>query len=74
MFALANMVHFFANELACLSTGRFAFALVLPCPFNYFFFWHNKMVSQLAMRLDVNKERDGAQERQVHLCKTDNWF
>jgi hypothetical protein len=36
-----------------LSAGRFAFALVFARPFNCFFFWHNRNVSPLAARLDV---------------------
>ena len=62
MFALPNMFHLFANKLAGLSAGRFAFALVLARAFNCFFFWHNKMVSPLAVRLDVisNRRYSGA--------------
>jgi hypothetical protein len=36
-----------------LSAGRFAFALVFARAFNCFFFWHNRNVSPLAARLDV---------------------
>jgi hypothetical protein len=36
-----------------LSAGRFAFALVFVRAFNCFFFWHNRNVSPLAARLDV---------------------
>ena len=57
MFAFPNVFHFFAHELASLSAGRLAFALVLVRPFNCFFFWHNKMISPLDARLDVNKKR-----------------
>jgi hypothetical protein len=47
--------HFFAHKLACLSGRRFAFARILARAFDWFFFWHNKMVSPLATRLDVKK-------------------
>ena len=50
MFAFSDVFHFLAHKLARLSAGRFAFAL----SFNCFFFWHNKMVSPLATRLDVD--------------------
>jgi hypothetical protein len=36
-----------------LSAGRFAFVLVFARAFNCFFFWHNRNVSPLAVRLDV---------------------
>jgi hypothetical protein len=55
MFAFPDMFHFFAHKLTSLSAGRFAFALVFARAFNCFFFWHNKMVSPLEGRLDVNK-------------------
>jgi hypothetical protein len=53
VFAFPNVFHFFAHKLACLSGRRFAFTLILTGAFNCFFFWHNKMVSPLAMILDV---------------------
>jgi len=56
VFAFPNVFDFFAHELASLSAGRLAFALVLVRPFNCFFFWHNKMVSPLDAHLDVNKK------------------
>ena len=63
MFAFANVFHFFAHKLARLSARRFAFTLVLARAFNCFFFWHNKMVSPLAMGLDVNKKAAGVAAR-----------
>jgi hypothetical protein len=59
MFALPNVFHFFAHKLASLSAGRHAFTLVFARAFNCFFFWHNKMVSPLNGRLDVNKKAAG---------------
>ena len=59
MLAFSNVFHFFAHKLACLSAGRFPFTLVLARAFNCFFFWHNKMVSPLEERSDVNKKRGG---------------
>jgi len=53
VFTFANVFHFFAHELARLSAGRFAFALVFARAFNCFFFWHNRNVSPLAARFDV---------------------
>jgi hypothetical protein len=53
VFAFPNVLHFFTHKLASLSAGRLAFALVLARVFNYFFFWHNKMVSPLTSLLDV---------------------
>jgi hypothetical protein len=55
VFAFPNVFHFFAHKLARLSGRRFAFTLVLTRTFNWFFFSHNKMVSPLTARLDVNK-------------------
>jgi hypothetical protein len=55
VFAFPNVFHFFAHKLARLSRRRFAFPLVLARSLDCFFFWHNKMVSSLATRLDVNK-------------------
>ena len=54
MFAFPNVFHFFAHKLARLSGRRLAFALVFARAFNWFFFWHNKMISPLATCLDVN--------------------
>jgi hypothetical protein len=53
MFTFPNVFHFFAHKLARLSRRRFAFALVFSRAFNCFFFWHNRNVSPLAARLDV---------------------
>jgi hypothetical protein len=53
VFAFPNVFHFLAHKLPSLSAGRLAFALVLARAFNYFVFWHNKMVSPLEARLDV---------------------
>ena len=55
VFAFPNVLHFLAHKLPSLSAGRFSFALILARAFNHFFFWHNKMVSPLTSRLDVNK-------------------
>jgi hypothetical protein len=55
MFSFSNMVHFFAHEFSRLGAGGFAFALVFTCPFNWFFFWHIKIVSPLVGRLDVTQ-------------------
>jgi hypothetical protein len=59
VFAFPNVFHFFAHKLARLSGRRFAFALIFARAFNWFFFWHNKMISPLATRLDV-KESGGS--------------
>lgn len=59
MLAFANVFHFFTHELARLSGRRFAFTLVLARTFNWFFFWHNKIVSPLGTHLDVNKKAAG---------------
>ena len=59
MFSLTNVFHFFAHKLARLSGRRLAFALIFARAFNCFFFWHNKMISPLATRLDV-KESGGS--------------
>ena len=59
MFAFPNVFHFFAHKLARLSGRRLAFALILVRAFNWFFFWHNKMISPLATHLDV-KESGGS--------------
>ncbi len=53
VFTFSNVFHFFAHEFARLSAGRFAFALVFARAFNCFFFGHNRNVSPLAGRLDV---------------------
>jgi hypothetical protein len=53
VFAFPNVFHFFAHKLTRLSAWRFAFAFVLACSFDCFFFWHNKMASPLAAPLDV---------------------
>jgi hypothetical protein len=58
VFAFPNVFHFFAYKFAGLSAGRFAFALVFARAFNCFFFWHNKMVSPVAVGLDVAKYRE----------------
>jgi hypothetical protein len=59
VFAFPNVLHFFANKLACLSGRRLAFAFVLARAFNCFFFWHNKMVSPLTTCLDVKNNGGG---------------
>src|SRR5438874_12783829 len=55
VFAFPNVFHFFAHKLPRLSGRRFAFTLVFARTFNCFFFWHNKVLTLLATRLDVNK-------------------
>lgn len=55
VFAFPNVFHFFAHKLAGLSAGRLAFTLILARAFNWFFFWHNRMISPLATRLDVKE-------------------
>ena len=63
MFAFPNVFHFFAHKLARLSGRRLAFALIFARAFNWFFFWHNKMISPLDARLDVNKKAAGFTSR-----------
>ena len=58
MFAFPNVFHFFAHKLSRLSGRRFPFTFVLARTFDCFFFWHNKIVSPLATRLDVTKRRN----------------
>ena len=53
MLAFPDVFHFFPHKLARLSGRRFAFTLVFARTFNWFFLWHNKMISPLASRLDV---------------------
>jgi hypothetical protein len=55
VFAFPNVFHFFAHKLARLGGRRLAFALIFARALNWFFFWHNKMFSPLAIRLDVKK-------------------
>jgi hypothetical protein len=55
MFAFANMFHFFAHEFARLGGRRQTFAFVFTRSFDWFFFWHSKIVSPLARYLDVTK-------------------
>jgi hypothetical protein len=55
VFAFPNVFHFFAHKLARLSGRRLAFPLIFARAFNRFFFWHNKMISPLATRLDVKE-------------------
>jgi hypothetical protein len=59
VFAFPNVVHFFAHKFACLGRRRFAFALVLACTLNYFFFCHNKIVSPREGCVDVTKKAAG---------------
>jgi hypothetical protein len=63
VFTFPNVFHFFAHKLARLSGRRFAFALIFPRAFNYFFVWHNKMVSPLDALLDANKKVAGFTSR-----------
>jgi hypothetical protein len=55
MLSFSNMLHFFAHELARLSRRGFTFPFVFTRPFNWFFFWHTKIVTQLGGHLDVTK-------------------
>jgi hypothetical protein len=54
MFALPDMFHFLADKFARLGGGRPPFAFVFACPFNHFFFWHDK-VSPLERYSDVTE-------------------
>src|SRR5438270_5160605 len=40
MLALANVVHFFANDFSGLCARRLPFFFILPCLFHAFFLWH----------------------------------
>lgn len=40
MFSFTDVVHFLANEFACLGAGGFAFAFVLAGTLDGFLFWH----------------------------------
>jgi hypothetical protein len=40
VFALANVVHFFAHEFSGLCRCGFALPPVTPGPFESLFFWH----------------------------------
>jgi hypothetical protein len=40
VLAFADVVHFFAYELACLGAGGLSFLLVFVSPVNDFLFWH----------------------------------
>jgi len=40
MFALANMMHFLANEFTRLRAWCFSFTFVPPGSFQSFLFWH----------------------------------
>jgi hypothetical protein len=55
MLSFSNMLHFFAHELARLSRRGFTFPFVFTRPFNWFFFWHTKIVSLLGGHLDVTE-------------------
>ena len=59
MLTLSDVFHFLTHELPGLSGRRFAFALVFTRSFNWFFFWHNKIVSLLRPHLDVMKNAYG---------------
>jgi hypothetical protein len=45
VFAFPYMLHFFAHEFTRLSRWRETLAFVFACPFDWFLFWHNKLVS-----------------------------
>ena len=53
MFSFANMFHLLAYKFARLRRRRFAFARILPNPFDCFLFWHDKLVSLQRVRLVV---------------------
>jgi hypothetical protein len=55
VFAFPNVLHLFTHKLPSLSAGRLAFALIFTRAFDYIFFWHNKIITLLAARLDVIK-------------------
>ena len=59
MFAFPNMFHFFTHKFARLGGRRQTFAFVFSRPFDWFFFWHNKIVSPLTAHLDVMKTASG---------------
>jgi hypothetical protein len=42
VFAFSNVFHFFADKLACLRAGRFAFTLIFARAFDWFFVWHTR--------------------------------
>jgi hypothetical protein len=69
VFAFPNVFHFFAHKLARLSGRRFAFALVFARAFNWFFFWHNKMISPLERCLAVNNKEAGVTSRRFVVSK-----
>jgi hypothetical protein len=72
VFAFPNVFHFFAHKLSRLSGRRFPFTFVLARTFDCFFFWHNKMVSPLATRLDVTKRRNICATKAVALREEGN--
>jgi hypothetical protein len=72
VFAFPNVFHFFAHKLSRLSGRRFPFTFVLARTFDCFFFWHNKMVSPLATRLDVTKRRNIRATKAVALREEGN--
>ncbi len=42
MLSFANMLHLLPYKFACLRRRRFAFARILPSPFDCLLFWHHK--------------------------------
>ena len=59
MFALPNVLHFFAHEFARLGGRRKPFTFIFVRPFDCFVFWHNANVSPWNPLLDVrNGEAD----------------
>jgi hypothetical protein len=65
MFSFSNMFHFFPHKFSRLGAGGFAFALIFTRPFNWFFFWHTKIVSLLGGHADVTKTVTGWQVARV---------
>lgn len=55
MLSFANMLHLLPYKFACLGRRRFAFARILPSPFDCFLFWHDKLVSLQKVRLVVRR-------------------
>ncbi len=53
MFALPNVLHFFAHEFPRLSGRGEPFTFIFARPFDSFFFWHNTKVSLWHPLLDV---------------------
>jgi hypothetical protein len=66
MFPFPDVFHFFAHKLASLSRRRLTFTLIFARAFNHFFFRHNKIITPLAARLDVNETAAGVISRRLY--------